>query len=138
MLERQTVHKQPTHSLLETSKRAATEIPHDGFSILLSHTPEVYRHAAHAGFDLLLSGHTHGANMSARRYSDYSKFSPAPAHGWSDTPQLARHHPSLQRGSTAFRKLQAKVLGTVIGTEFASTAGRVRSHLRSNVQSHWD
>ena len=38
----------------------AAEIPPDGFSILLSHTPEVYRHAAHAGFDLLLSGHTRG------------------------------------------------------------------------------
>ena len=33
------------------------------FCILLSHTPEVYRHAAHAGFDLLLSGHTHGGKI---------------------------------------------------------------------------
>jgi uncharacterized protein len=30
---------------------------------LLSHTPEVYRQAAHAGFDLLLSGHTHGGQI---------------------------------------------------------------------------
>src|SRR5262249_41009382 len=33
------------------------------FSILLSHTPEIYRQAAHAGFDLLLSGHTHGGQI---------------------------------------------------------------------------
>ncbi|MGB8084572.1 MAG: metallophosphoesterase, partial [Pseudolabrys sp.] len=26
-------------------------------------TPEIYRQAAHAGFDLLLSGHTHGGQI---------------------------------------------------------------------------
>jgi uncharacterized protein len=44
-------------------EKAAFEIPENGFSILLSHTPEVYRQAAHAGFDLLLSGHTHGGQI---------------------------------------------------------------------------
>jgi len=44
-------------------EKAATNIPHDGVSILLSHTPEVYRQAAHAGFDLMLSGHTHGGQI---------------------------------------------------------------------------
>jgi hypothetical protein len=34
-------------------KRAADAIPHEEFSILLSHTPEIYRQAAHAGFDCL-------------------------------------------------------------------------------------
>jgi len=43
-----------------TLKTAAQRIPRDAFSILLSHTPEVYDHAASAGFDLMLSGHTHG------------------------------------------------------------------------------
>lgn len=43
--------------------RAAHDIPPDAVSILLSHTPEVYRHAAHAGFDLMLSGHTHGGQI---------------------------------------------------------------------------
>src|SRR3954465_14630772 len=33
------------------------------FSILLSHTPEVYRQAAQANFDLMLSGHTHGGQI---------------------------------------------------------------------------
>src|SRR5262249_15127873 len=44
-------------------EKVASEIPHDGFSILLSHTPEIYRQAAHAGFNLLLSGHTHGGQI---------------------------------------------------------------------------
>jgi predicted MPP superfamily phosphohydrolase len=44
-------------------EKAAANIPTYAFSILLSHTPEVYRHAAHAGFYLLLSGHTHGGQI---------------------------------------------------------------------------
>jgi predicted MPP superfamily phosphohydrolase len=43
--------------------KAASGIPGDEFSILLSHTPEVYRQAAKAGFKLLLSGHTHGGQI---------------------------------------------------------------------------
>ena len=42
---------------------AAAHIPPDGVSILLSHTPEVYRHAAHAGFHAMLAGHTHGGQI---------------------------------------------------------------------------
>jgi hypothetical protein len=38
-------------------------IPSDKFSILLSHTPEIYRQAALADFNLLLSGHTHGGQI---------------------------------------------------------------------------
>lgn len=48
---------------LENFHRAAHEIPAGAVSILLSHTPEVYRHAAHAGFDLMLCGHTHGGQI---------------------------------------------------------------------------
>jgi uncharacterized protein len=44
-------------------ERAAKRIPRGAFSILLSHTPEVYDHAASAGFDLMLSGHTHGGQL---------------------------------------------------------------------------
>lgn len=43
--------------------RAAHDIPADAPSILLSHTPEVYRHAAHADFKLMLCGHTHGGQI---------------------------------------------------------------------------
>ena len=44
-------------------EKAALDIPPDSVSILLSHTPEIYRQAAHAGFDLMLSGHTHGGQI---------------------------------------------------------------------------
>ena len=43
--------------------KVATQIPAGAFSILLSHTPETYREAAAAGFDLMLSGHTHGGQL---------------------------------------------------------------------------
>jgi len=48
---------------LENFHRAADHIPADAVSILLSHTPEAYRHAAHADFDLMLCGHTHGGQI---------------------------------------------------------------------------
>ncbi len=48
---------------VDNIEKAATDIPHDGFSILLSHTPEIYRQAAHAGFKVLLAGHTHGGQI---------------------------------------------------------------------------
>ena len=43
--------------------RAADAVPAGAASILLSHTPEAYRQAAHAGFDLMLCGHTHGGQL---------------------------------------------------------------------------
>ena len=52
-------HYYRTHSI----EKAATAIPAGAFSILLSHTPEVYRQAAHAEFDVMLSGHTHGGQI---------------------------------------------------------------------------
>jgi len=48
---------------VDNIEKAASHIPHDAFSILLSHTPEVYRQAAHANFNLMLSGHTHGGQL---------------------------------------------------------------------------
>lgn len=48
---------------VDNIEKAATTIPDDSFSILLSHTPEIYRQAAHSGFDLLLAGHTHGGQI---------------------------------------------------------------------------
>jgi uncharacterized protein len=44
-------------------EKAAAGIAPDEFAILLSHTPEIYRHAAHAGFNVLISGHTHGGQI---------------------------------------------------------------------------
>jgi predicted MPP superfamily phosphohydrolase len=48
---------------VDNIEKAASSIPHDEFSILLSHTPEIYSQAAHAGFGLLLAGHTHGGQI---------------------------------------------------------------------------
>jgi predicted MPP superfamily phosphohydrolase len=48
---------------VDNIEKSAAAIPHDAFSILLSHTAEIYRQAAHADFDLLLSGHTHGGQI---------------------------------------------------------------------------
>jgi predicted MPP superfamily phosphohydrolase len=48
---------------VDNIEKAASGIPHDEVAILLSHTPEIYRRAAHAGFDLMLSGHTHGGQI---------------------------------------------------------------------------
>lgn len=44
-------------------EKAADGIPEDTLSILLSHTPEIYRHAHYAQFDIMLSGHTHGGQI---------------------------------------------------------------------------
>jgi len=48
---------------VDNIEKAGSDIPSGAFSILLSHTPEIYRQAAHAGFNLLLSGHTHGGQI---------------------------------------------------------------------------
>jgi len=48
---------------MDNIDKAASAIPRDEFSILISHTPEVYRQAAYSGFNLLLSGHTHGGQI---------------------------------------------------------------------------
>ncbi|MBD3641202.1 MAG: metallophosphoesterase family protein [Marinobacter sp.] len=43
--------------------RAGDDIPVGAISILLSHTPEIWREAAHAGYDVFLCGHTHGGQI---------------------------------------------------------------------------
>jgi predicted MPP superfamily phosphohydrolase len=48
---------------MDNIEKAASAISAEDFAILLSHTPEIYRQAAHAGFDLMLSGHTHGGQL---------------------------------------------------------------------------
>src|SRR5438045_4741623 len=48
---------------VDNIEKAASSVPAADFSILLSHTPEIYRQAAHAGFRVLLSGHTHGGQI---------------------------------------------------------------------------
>jgi uncharacterized protein len=48
---------------VDNIEKAAASIPDGEVSILLSHTPEIFRQAAHAGFDVLLCGHTHGGQI---------------------------------------------------------------------------
>jgi predicted MPP superfamily phosphohydrolase len=48
---------------VDNIEKAIQGIPESAYSILLSHTPEIFRQAAHAGFELLLSGHTHGGQI---------------------------------------------------------------------------
>ena len=48
---------------MENIEKVAAAIPQDDFSVLISHTPEVYQTAARAHFNLLLSGHTHGGQI---------------------------------------------------------------------------
>jgi hypothetical protein len=44
-------------------EKASEDVPQEECSVLLSHTPEIYQLAAHAGYNLLLSGHTHGGQI---------------------------------------------------------------------------
>ena len=53
----------PHYYRADNLEKAAGDIPEDGVSILLTHSPEIYRHAACAEFDLLLCGHTHGGQI---------------------------------------------------------------------------
>jgi len=48
---------------LDNLHRAMEAIPADACTLLLSHSPEIYRQAAHAGVDLMLCGHTHGGQV---------------------------------------------------------------------------
>ncbi len=53
----------PHYYRADNLEKTCDDVPHDAVSILLSHSPEMYRHAAHAGFDVMLSGHTHGGQI---------------------------------------------------------------------------
>jgi hypothetical protein len=53
----------PHYYRVDNVANATAEVPDEAVSILLSHTPEIYRQAAHAGFDLMLCGHTHGGQI---------------------------------------------------------------------------
>ena len=53
----------PHYYRADNLEKAAEQLPVDGVSILLAHSPEIYRHAAHADFDLMLCGHTHGGQI---------------------------------------------------------------------------
>jgi predicted MPP superfamily phosphohydrolase len=53
----------PHYYRADNLEKAADSVPPGMFSILLAHSPEIYRHAAHADFDVMLCGHTHGGQI---------------------------------------------------------------------------
>jgi predicted MPP superfamily phosphohydrolase len=53
----------PHYYRADNLEKAADAIPAGAVSILLAHSPEIYRHAAYAGFHVMLSGHTHGGQV---------------------------------------------------------------------------
>jgi len=53
----------PHYYRADNLEKAADAIPPGAASILLAHSPEIYRHAAHADFNLMLCGHTHAGQV---------------------------------------------------------------------------
>ena len=53
----------PHYYRADNLEKAADAIPSGAVSILLAHSPEIYRHAAHADFKLMLCGHTHAGQI---------------------------------------------------------------------------
>jgi len=53
----------PHYYRADNLEKTADNIPSGMVSILLAHSPEIYRHAAHADFDIMLCGHTHGGQI---------------------------------------------------------------------------
>lgn len=54
---------EPHYFRADDIEAALAGVPREEFSILLSHTPEIFSRAALAGVDLLLAGHTHGGQI---------------------------------------------------------------------------
>ncbi|MGV6817849.1 MAG: metallophosphoesterase [Thiotrichales bacterium] len=53
----------PHYYEVHNIEKAAAEVPVEACSIFLSHSPETYRKASLAGFDVFLCGHTHGGQI---------------------------------------------------------------------------
>ncbi len=53
----------PHYFAADNLEKAYDGIPDEAVSLLLAHSPEIYRHAAYVGFDVVLCGHTHGGQI---------------------------------------------------------------------------
>jgi uncharacterized protein len=53
----------PHYFSADNLEKAYEGIPDEGVSLLLAHSPEIYRHAAYVGFDFMMCGHTHGGQI---------------------------------------------------------------------------
>lgn len=71
-------HFYKTHDI----KRARATVPEGAFAIMLSHTPETYRHVSAAGYRFMLSGHTHGGQICLPGGHILSGHCDAPRHMW--------------------------------------------------------
>jgi len=53
----------PHYFAADNLEKAYEGIPDELVSVLLAHSPEIYRRAAYVGFDFMLCGHTHGGQI---------------------------------------------------------------------------
>jgi predicted MPP superfamily phosphohydrolase len=53
----------PHYFSAENLEKAYEGIPDEAVSLLLAHSPEIYRHAAYVGFDFMMCGHTHAGQI---------------------------------------------------------------------------
>ena len=53
----------PHYFAADNLEKAYDGIPDDAVSLLLAHSPEIYRHAAYVGFDFMMCGHTHAGQI---------------------------------------------------------------------------
>ena len=53
----------PHYFSADNLEKAYDGIPDDSLSLLLAHSPEIYRRAAYVGFDFMMCGHTHGGQI---------------------------------------------------------------------------
>lgn len=53
----------PHYYRTDNIEKAFSHIPQEAISILLSHSPEIYKHAAHVHCKVFLCGHTHGGQI---------------------------------------------------------------------------
>jgi uncharacterized protein (UPF0335 family) len=121
-------------------EKAATEIPQGYVSILLSHTPEIYRQAAHAGFALMLSGpRTAGRSACPAAFLSCLKpicpALPVLAHGdmpaWPAIPQWGRNPPSSRFVSTIGRRSRCTSLCAASLSRDDPTKPMAKSSLRN-------
>ncbi len=53
----------PHYFRADNLEKACESLPEEAASVLLCHSPELYRQAAHCGLGLMLCGHTHGGQI---------------------------------------------------------------------------
>jgi predicted MPP superfamily phosphohydrolase len=53
----------PHYFSADNLEKAYEGIPDESVSLLLAHSPEIYRRAAYIGFDFMMCGHTHGGQI---------------------------------------------------------------------------